>query len=203
MPVTKNYMIMKRTFFFISIAIVMGMTACIKNDQVTFTDGVAEFDATSWNANAAGVNYPLMTRVPYMGNATTTAAFTLHRSTGTVRLRVNMVGAVSKSDRTVGFKLFDVPFTTVAFPATASGQTPSRASGTLAASPAVPGTHYTALGSTVTIPADSTWGYLNIDILNVAATAGQCRTIGIALDSSGTVKPSVNYRNIALAIDLR
>lgn len=194
---------MKRTFFFISIAAILGLSSCIKNDQVTFTDGVAEFDATTWNANAAGVNYPVMTRVPFMGNATTTAAFTLHRTSGTVRLRVNMVGAVSKTDRTVGFKLFDVPFTSVSFPATAAGQTPSRPSGALAASPAIPGTNYTALGNTVTIPADSTWGYINLSILDVPATAGQCRTIGISLDSSGTVKPSVNYRNLALAIDLR
>jgi hypothetical protein len=193
---------MKRIFFYITIVMV-GMTACIKNDPVTFTSEIAEFDATSWNANAAGVNYPVMTRIPIYGAATPTSSFTIHRTSGTIRLRVNMVGPTAKSERTVGFKLFDVPFATVAFPATATGQTPSRASGTLAASVAVPGTHYTALGTTVTIPADSTWGYINLQILDAGATAGQARTIGIALDSTGSVKASPNYRNLAIAIDQR
>jgi hypothetical protein len=199
----KTNMIMKRIYFFISIAFVIGMTACIKNDPVIYTNELAEFDATSWNANAAGVTYPLMVRVPIYGAATPTSSFTLHRSSGTVRLRVNMIGATSKSERTVGFKLFDVPFASATFPATPSGQTPSRAGATLTTAIAVPGTHYTAFGSTVTIPADSTWGYINLAILDAGATAGQARTIGISLDSTGTVKASPNYRHIAIAIDQR
>lgn len=194
---------MKRIVFFISIAITVGMASCIKNDQVTYTSALAEFDATSWNANAAGVTYPVMTRIPIFGAATPTSSFTLHRTSGTIRLRVNMVGPTSKSERTVGYKLFDVPFATVAFPATATGQTPARGSATLATAVAVPGTHYTALGNSVTIPADSTWGYINLSILDAGATAGQARTIGIALDSTGSVKASPNYRQLAIAIDQR
>ena len=194
---------MKRIFFFLSIAAILGMTACIKNEQVTYTDAVAEFDATAWNANAAGVTYPFMTRVPIYGAATPTSSFTLHRSSGTVRLRVNMVGPTSSTERTVGFKLFDVPFASVAFPATPAAQLPARAAATLTTAVAVAGTHYTALGSTVTIPADSTWGYINLAILDAGATAGQARTIGISLDSTGSVKASPNYRNLAIAIDQR
>jgi len=144
-----------------------------------------------------------MVRVPIYGAATPTSSFTVHRSSGTVRLRVNLVGPTTKSDRTVGFKLFDVPFATVAFPATPAGQTPARAAATLTTAVAVPGTHYTALGNTVTIPADSSWGYINLAILDAGATAGQARTIGIALDSTGSVKASPNYRNFAIAIDQR
>lgn len=194
---------MKRINFFITIAFVIGMTACIKNDPVIYTNELAEFDATSWNANAVGVNYPFMVRVPIYGAATPTSSFTVHRSSGTVRLRVNLIGPATKSDRTVGFKLFDVPFASVAFPATAAGQTPARTAATLTTAVAVPGTHYTALGNTVTIPADSTWGYINLAILDAGATAGQARTIGIALDSTGSVKASPNYRNLAIAIDQR
>lgn len=194
---------MKKIVFFFSAALMLGMTACIKNDQATFTSELAEFDATSWNANAAGVTYPFMTRIPIYGAATPTSSFTMHRTSGTVRLRVNMVGPTSKSERTVGFKLFDVPFATVSFPATASGQTPARAAGVLTTAVAVPGTHYTALGNSITVPADSTWGYINIAILDAGATAGQARTIGIALDSTGSVKASPNYRQLAIAIDQR
>lgn len=182
----------------------IGLTACIKNDPITYTDAVAEFDATSWNANAAGVTYPLMTRVPIYGAATPTSSFTIHRTSGTVLLRVNLVGPTSKTERTVGVTLFDVPFASVSFPATASGQTPARSAATLAIpGSAVAGTHFTALASKVTIPADSTWGYLPVTILDPGATAGQARTIGIRLDSSGTILPSLNYRSIAIAIDQR
>jgi len=194
---------MKRIYFVLSIVAALAVTGCIKNDPVTFTSELAEFDATSWNANAAGVTYPVMVRVPIYGAATPTSSFTIHRTSGTVRLRVNMVGPPAKSERTVGFKLFDVPFATVAFPATPAAQTPARAAATLTTAVAVPGTHYTALGNSITVPADSTWGYINLAILDAGATAGQARTIGIALDSTGSVKASPNYRQIAIAIDQR
>jgi hypothetical protein len=203
---------MKRSYFFVALILAVGMTACIKNEQVTFVSELAEFDATSWNANAAGLTYPIMTRVPIYGAATPTSSFTIHRTSGTVRLRVNMIGPTSKSERTVGYKLFDVPdeqikagipTPAVSFPATPAGQTPARAASTLAAVTAVAGTHYTALGNSLTIPADSTWGYISLSILDAGPTAGQARVIGIALDSTGSVKASPNYRKLAIAIDQR
>lgn len=194
---------MKRIFFLISITAILGMAACIKNDQVINNGELAEFDATTWNANAVGVAYPFMSRVPIYGAATPTSSFTIHRTSGTVRLRVNMVGPTSSTERTVGFKLFDVPFASITFPATPAGQAPVRAGAALTTAVAVAGTHYTALGNTVTIPADSTWGFINLAILDAGATAGEARTIGISLDSTGSVKASPNYRNLAIAIDQR
>jgi hypothetical protein len=95
------------------------------------------------------------------------------------------------------------PITSLAFPATPAGQTPAAASGTLTVQNAVSGTHYTALSGLCTIPKDSSFGYINIQILNAGATAGQARFLGIQLDSSGTLKPNPNYNKIGLTIDQR
>jgi hypothetical protein len=130
--------------------------------------------------------------------------FTINRNTGTLRLRVNLVGPVSSGKvETVGYKLFDLPFTTISFPATATGQTPAQPAATLTIIPAVAGTHFTALSGKVNIPADSSWGYLDIPILNAGANAGKAAALGIRLDSTGTILPSVNYREIGVIIDQR
>ncbi len=65
------------------------------------------------------------------------------------------------------------------------------------------GTHYTALSGIVTIPADSSFGYINVPILNGGATAGQARFLGLQLNETGSVKPSVNYSQLGLVIDQR
>lgn len=168
-------------------------SACIKNDPVLFTDTQAELDAASWNANAAGLTYPLFTRVPGFGRTTSTADPLLTRTSGTIRVRVNLVGAKSKSDRTIDYTVFDPPITSVQYSTTI----------TLAASPAVAGVHYTALPGTLTVPADSTWGYIQIPILNPGATAGQTRILGLELKTTSGIKAMENYNRIALSIDQR
>jgi len=183
-------------------------TGCIKNDDPVVEKAVAEFDATTWNTLATGVNYPVLTRVaPYGRPVLTTgpnANFTITRNTGTLRLRVNLVGApIAGKSETVGYQLFDLPFSTVAFPATPTGQTPVLAAATLSIIPAVTGTHFTALSGKVNIPADSSWGYLDIPILNAGANPGRAAGLGIRLDSTGTILPSVNYREIGIVIDQR
>jgi hypothetical protein len=52
-------------------------------------------------------------------------------------------------------------------------------------------------------PANSSFGYLDIQILNAGASAGQAKFLGIQLDSTGTLMPSVNYRSLGLVIDQR
>jgi len=59
------------------------------------------------------------------------------------------------------------------------------------------------LSGKVTIPANSSFGYIDITILNPGPTAGQARFIGIQLDSTGTVLPSPNYNKVGLVIDQR
>ncbi len=200
----KYHIIMKRRLSSFLLLSLFSLISCIKNEERLFTSQVAEFDATTWNANSAGVTYPILTRIPAFNRAVSTSLdSTLRRLSSTIRVRVNLVGPTSKQEQTVGYSTFASPITTVSFPATITGQTPTTAAGTLAVSDAVAGTHYTALSGMVTIPVDSSFGYINIQILNPGATAGQGRFVGLQLNELGTVKSSVNYSQLGLVIDQR
>jgi hypothetical protein len=178
--------------------------SCIKNDDIVYNGQLAEIDAASWNANAAGVTYPILTRrAPENRPISTSLDSTLRRWSVTTRVRVNLVGAHSAKDETVGYKVFTSPITSIAFPATISGQTPALGAATLAVTDAVSGVHYGALNGKVTIPANSSFGYIDIQILNPGATAGQAKFLGIELDATGTIKPSTNYNKVGLVIDQR
>ncbi|MES2881712.1 MAG: hypothetical protein V4676_06160 [Bacteroidota bacterium] len=193
---------MRKTTLFIGITV--ALFSCIKQSEKTFTGNtVVELDAAVLNATATGVTYPILTRKALHGVPVATTDSTLRRFTGLVRLRINLVGPQSNKDETIGYKIFGSPITSIAFPATATGQTPSQALGTLAVSSAVSGTHFSPLNGVVTIPAKSSFGFIDLQVVNGAATAGQARFLGIQLDSSGTIKPNPNYNKIGLVIDQR
>ncbi len=202
---------MNKVFSFFIIISLFALSSCIKNEEKLYTNQLAEFDATSWNANAAGVTYPILTRIPAFNRAASTSLdSTLRRFSGTIRVRVNLLGPTSKQEQTVGYSTFASPITTVSFPATLTaaqappaGQTPAQPAAPLAVTDAIAGTHYATLNGMVTIPADSSFGYINIQILNSGATAGQARFLGLQLNETGSVKPSVNYSQVGLVIDQR
>jgi hypothetical protein len=184
---------------------ILSLSSCIKQIDKTFQGNtVVEIDPTVLNSANATAGYPVLTRIPADGIPLRTADSTLRRLNGIVRIRLNLVGPQSDQPQTIGYKVMTAsPITSVAFPATATGQTPSMASGTLTVTNAVAGTHYTALSGTCTIAAKSSYGFIEVPIINGGATAGQARFLGIQLDSSGTLKPNPNYNKIGLAIDQR
>jgi hypothetical protein len=190
------------SLFFVLLTILI--TSCVKNEEIVYTGRLAEIDAATWNANSGGVTYPILTRrVPDNRPVSTSVDSTLRRLNGSTRVRINLVGPQSTKDETVGYKIFSSPIATISFPATISGQTPSAAAANLAVSNAVAGTHYAALLGKVTIPANSSFGFIDISILNPGSTAGQARFLGIQLDSTGTILPSPNYNKVGLVIDQR
>jgi len=194
---------MKKSIIYLS-SIVLVLSSCIKQIDKTFTgQTVVEIDAAPLNSNAVGVTYPILTRTVSAGRPAATADSTLRRISRTIRLQLNLVGPHSSKDETIGYTVFNSPITSISFPATATGQTPSQAAGTLNVLDALSGTHYAALSGKATIPAGSSFGYIDISILNAGASAGQARFIGIKLDSTGTLLPSINYRQIGLVIDQR
>jgi len=194
---------MKRIVYLISVLAIVGITACEKEQTNTDTIPRAEFDAAIWNTNAAGLDYPVLVRKPIVGARTPSTSFTLQRTSSTFYLRVNLVGPPTKSDRTVGLKLFDVPIYSVAFPETPISQLPAFDAAILATADAEPNKHFVLFGNPVRIPADSTWGDIRIIIMYQSASSGVARTIGIALDNTGDVKASANYNKLAIAIDQR
>jgi len=205
---------MRKIISIITIAVLILSGGCIKNRLVVWTGAKAELDATTWNTNAAGLTYPILTRVPGYGRAVGTFDSTIRRYPQTIRIRVNLVGPQSKKNETVGYELFSTPVTTFTMPATAScsvaqncnpawTQTPAAPSAVLAISDASQGVHFAALSGSVTIPANSSFGYIDLVILNPGPTAGAGRFIGIKLNNNGTIPASVNYSQLGLIIDQR
>lgn len=186
------------------IALTLLFSSCIKQLDKTYQGTtVAELDASPLNSFASGLSYPVLTRQPILGRPIANTDSTLRRISGTVRVRVNLVGPQAATDQTVGYRIFTSPITTIAFPATATGQTPAAAAGTLAVTDAVSGTHFAPLSGKLTIPAKSSFGFIDLVLLPGTAAAGQARFIGITLDSTGNILPSVNYRSLGLVIDQR
>jgi hypothetical protein len=188
------------------------LSSCIKQLEKKFTgDPVVEIDQTVLNSVASGLTYPILTRHPFDGRPSVAASdSTIRRYASNVRIRVNLVGPQMSTDQTIGYKIFSAPVSTIAFGATLTttqappnGQTPSAAAATLTLVDAVLGVHYAGLSGKCTIPAMSSFGYIDIPLRNPGPTAGQARFIGIQLDSSGSLRPNPNYNKIGIAIDQR
>ena len=167
---------MKKIFTSGILLMLFALTGCVKNTLTTYTDAPqVEWDAASWNANAVGVTYPFLTRVPLFNAATPTSQPSLTRTTGTFQLRVNLVGAQKTSD------------TQFTYTVSASEST------------AVAGKHYTAFSGTGTIPANSSFGLVNVALLDPGATSGTVDLV-LQLTDNTTYKASVNYAKVGLRI---
>ena len=187
---------------------ILVFTGCIKNDPVILREQLVEFDATSFNNNSLGfastINFPILGRNPGFGRVSNTSDSTIRRFAQTLRLRVNLIGPQSSKDETVGFEIFGSPIITFNQPATASGQTPSASGATLGIFDAVPGVDYALPTSkALTIPANSSFGFLDLQILASPAAPGTGRFIGIRLNNTGSLKVSVNFSELGLVIDKR
>ncbi|HYF32852.1 MAG TPA: DUF4843 domain-containing protein [Chitinophagaceae bacterium] len=156
----------------------ISLMGCVKNEEVIFTGAVIEFDATTWNANAAGVNYPILTRVPPFRRAVNTSVDpVLNKNSGTVKIRINLVGPQRTTDTEITYQVLAANTTAVA------------------------GTHYTALPGKVIIPANSSFGDIDLQILPTAGTPPPS-SVDLVLELTGgtNVTVSPNYNRIGLRI---
>jgi hypothetical protein len=169
---------MKRiTTLILAIATVSLLGSCVKNELPVFKAPVAEFDAASWNANGAGLTFPILTRVPGYGRAASAADPLLTRtSPGIKKFRVNLIGQQMPTETEVYVIMNSVTSTAVA------------------------GTHYRSFTPVVKIPANTSFGEVEVEILN-PGVAGAARTLELIL-SSGTngIKSNPNYNRIRLSI---
>ncbi|MEN9684717.1 MAG: hypothetical protein RLZZ28_503 [Bacteroidota bacterium] len=167
---------MKKIFTSSILLFMLALTGCVKNDLTVYQDAAkVEWDAASWNANAVGVAYPFMTRVPTQNAATPTSQPLLTRTTGTVQLRVNLVGNQRNAD------------TEFTYAVSASEST------------AIAGTHYTAPSGKGIIPANSSFGFVTITILNPGAGTGSVDLV-LQLTDNTAFQASVNYAKLGLRI---
>ena len=167
---------MKKLIIMSFVGISLMMTACIKNEVATFTGNQIEWDAASWNANAAGLTFPMMARVPIFGFATPTSSPAITRATGTVRLRVNLLGPQTGTDRSFSFKF------------NASEST------------GLEGTHFSIANKSGVIKANESFGFVDVAILNPGQSTGS-RTVVLELVETADLKPATNYAKIGLSIN--
>ncbi|MXV15390.1 DUF4843 domain-containing protein [Hufsiella ginkgonis] len=166
---------MNKIKYLLGIVILLFSSSCIKNDEITVQSTVIEWDAATYNANSAGLLYPLLTRYTGYGRATVTTDPLLTRTSGTVKLRVNLVGPQRSTATEISYSV--------------------QAAGTTAVS----GTHFTTTGK-ATIPANSSFAEVEVVILNPGASTGGAKTLALELLPSGDIKPSENEKYIGLSI---
>lgn len=159
------------------------LTSCIKEKDRTFQgDTVVEFDATVFNSVTAGFTYPILTRAAGYGRAVSTSLDpSITRSIGTVKLRVNLVGPQRTTAEIINYTVITTPVPT------GTNQH------------AVSGTHYSTTG-TCTIPANSSFAEVIITVINPGATSTIQREVHLELSGNSTIKPSANYKNVAIRI---
>jgi hypothetical protein len=168
---------MRKVNFLVSLLASVMLFSCdkLEEDKTIFTDNFVEIDATVLNAPATGKDFPLLTRLPQGGRPVITTVDPLvSRTSGTVQLRVNLVAAQRGNAETLTFKVIPAETTAVA------------------------GTHYQTSG-TLQIPANSSFGFIEVQILNPGATSGT-KDLVLELESSATLKANPNYNKVGLRI---
>lgn len=150
------------------------LTGCIKNNPVTTNVSKAEFDAATWNANSIGVTYPILTRVPIYGAAG--GGVSLTRTLGLFQIRVNLLGAQKTIPTTFNYTVV-------------SGETTAAA-----------GVHYTALPGTGTIPANTSFGFIDIVLLNPFVSSTTPVILVLEIVSNDIVAANTNYAKVGFSI---
>lgn len=159
------------------LTLVCAIAGCIKNEEVVYKrNPVVEFDAATWNANAAGANYPILTRVPAYGRVIVTADPALTRSSGTIKVRVNLVGHQRSTDTEMTYEI--MPSLTTAMPTV----------------------HYAPVTGKYIIPANSSYGEITLQILNPLTSSSTARDLALQLISGPDIYASENYKIIVLRI---
>ena len=166
---------MKQILKIYGLIIALALGSCIKNDPVVFKGSQAEFDAATWNAKAPGLTYPILNRVPAVGTNTTNSSPSLTRTSGSFTLRVNLVGAQKDTDTPFSYRVVTAESTAIA------------------------GTHFQALSGTGTIPANSSFGTITVNVLDPGSSVDPV-TLVLELTDSGDLKANTNYAKVGLSI---
>ena len=149
--------------------------SCVKNELPVFTDAVVEFDAAAWNANGAGLTYPILTRVAGYGRAVSSADPLLSRTnTGVKKFRINLIGKQLLTDTDV--------FVILGTGSTAQAEKHFR------------------IKTPVRIPAKSSFGELEVEILNPGTSSTPVDLNLTISGGSNNIKISENYKTIGLRI---
>lgn len=170
----------KLNFLLVAIVALFAFS-CIENDEIIYEKSVVEFDAATWNAKSVvdGVakNYTLLTRRPNYGQFVSTSNPVITRASGTITLRVNLVGPHRPEQTEVAYKIVAEETTAVA------------------------GTHYSPLAGKVTIPANSSFGEVSIPILNPGVSSTTAVRLVLELVGNENLPANENYKRIGISIN--
>ena len=159
------------------VGLLFSLAGCIKNEEVVYErNPVVEFDAATWNAKASGQNYPILTRVPPVGRAANTNDPSLKRTSGTINIRVNLVGPQQSTDSEILFEVMSSKTT------------------------AIMGYHFAPITGKVIIPANSNFGEIPLTIYNTGNAADYPVDIALQLISTSKIYSSENYKIIVLRV---
>jgi hypothetical protein len=176
-------------------ALSFGLFSCIKEETKIFTGAFVEFDAAVLNTNTAymrppdSIAFPMLVRRPAFGRAVNTTDQALGRTSDTVTLRVNLVAAPRKQATIVNYRVVDK--SEYAIIGVANDTTNLQA---------VAGVHFAALQGSTTIPADSSFGYIRVKVLNTGTASPKPRELVLMLTESADIKPSRNYKVVGMRI---
>ena len=170
------------TSILIALTLTVGLSSCIKNDDIVWENSVAEWDLATYQSKATGLPFPIVDRVPTnygrailaTGNAFGAPADpSLTRTfASTITMRVNLVGRPAATQQVLSVR-------------------PSANFST-----AVEGTHYQLLDRTCVIPKDSSFGYVRWQVLNPGTPAPGTPAVRVVFELQGNtdIKPSENFK---------
>jgi hypothetical protein len=188
---------MRKIYLIFLALITLSVTSCIDNEDTVIKKDFLEFDAATFNSFGLQKNYPVLSRHQSEGNygrGLTTADAVINRNSGTIRFRVNLVGPHRSTDTQITYSV--VPGETY--------QTTNATTGAIIidAQPAVQGTHFTTSG-TMTIPANSSFGIVEVQILNPGEALETEKLIVLELQGSegANLPANPNYRRIGILIN--
>jgi hypothetical protein len=166
---------MRKILLSISLLSALFFGGCVKNNPVLVQDSKIEFDAAAWNSNALGQTYPILTRIPALGVATPTSAPSITRTTTSFTVRVNLVGAQRPAATDFTYSVNS-------------------------ASTAVAGTHFTAPSGVGSIPANSSFGFITVNVINSGVSSATPAVLVLELTPNSNLGVSVNYAKLGLSI---
>ncbi|MFD2512919.1 hypothetical protein ACFSRY_03510 [Pontibacter locisalis] len=183
---------MKKIFLAFVAFIALATTSCIENEEITLKQDFIEMDAATYNSNGVERDYPVINRKPTPGRQVYTATTNgwpadplINRTSGTIQLRVNLVGPHSDVAQELTYAV--VPNQVYA-------------AGTINADAAVQGTHFRTNGK-VTIPANSSFGFIDVEILNPGSAHATDKLIVLELIGNDKYKPNPLDSKVAIVIN--
>ncbi len=167
------------------------LSGCIKNDDIIISRNEVEIDWAAYNARTSGYPFTLFTRVPLEpGRGVYNSANSyggidplLTRTyTDTIRMRINLTGPQLSTPQTFEMRV-DPTYTTAV----------EGGAGAL-------GAHFQLIDRTVTIPANSSFGFCRWVVRNPGPSNNLPVTVCYRLVGNAQIKVAENYQYIGWSI---